>query len=55
MRERMISVTPSRIQPVMWAGGAAIGALVAATIMLWAHYGGTLFFEMIVAGLASCF
>ena len=55
MRERAVSATPWRVQIVMWAGGAVIGTLVAATVMLWAHYGSTLFFEMIVAGLASCF
>jgi hypothetical protein len=33
---------------------AALGALVAATLVLWAHYGSAVFYEMIVAGLAAC-
>jgi hypothetical protein len=28
--------------------------LVAATLALWAHYGSAVFYEMIVAGIASC-
>ena len=28
---------------------------VAATVLLWAHYGATVFFEMIRAGFAACF
>jgi hypothetical protein len=55
MRERTVSVTPWRVQVIMWAGSAVIGALVATAAMLWAHYGSTVFLEMIVAGLAACF
>jgi hypothetical protein len=33
---------------------AAAGILLAATVALWAHYGTTVFYEMIVAGLAAC-
>lgn len=33
----------------------AAGLLVAGTLMLWAHYGTTVFYEMILAGLAACF
>jgi hypothetical protein len=55
MFESAVPATSWRVQRVMWAAGAGIGALVAATVMLWAHYGSALFFEMIVAGLASCF
>jgi len=28
--------------------------LVAATLALWVHYGSAVFYEMIVAGIASC-
>ena len=37
--------------------GAAIVAimLVGGTVALWAHYGSTVFYEMIVAGIAACF
>ena len=30
------------------------GALLAATGVLWAHYGTAVFYELIVAGLAAC-
>jgi hypothetical protein len=34
----------------------AIGVtIVAATLMLWAHYGTAVFLEMIRAGIATCF
>jgi hypothetical protein len=54
MPDRAASATPWRVQPVVWAG-AFVGALGAAAVLLWAHYGSAVFFEMIVAGLASCF
>jgi hypothetical protein len=41
-------------RPLMLAAGV-MGVLLAATIALWAHYGSTVFFEMIRAGLAACF
>jgi hypothetical protein len=28
--------------------------MLGATIVLWAHYGTAVFFEMIVAGIAAC-
>jgi hypothetical protein len=33
---------------------AAAGILLAGTMMLWAHYGTAVFYEMIVAGIAAC-
>ena len=41
-------------RPAVWVG-AGTGALAAATVLLWNHYGSTVFFEMIAAGIASCF
>jgi hypothetical protein len=39
----------------VWAG-AVIGALTAAAAaLLWVQYGSAVFFEMIAAGIASCF
>lgn len=38
--------------PVLAAG---VGAVVAAAGVLWVHYGGTVFFEMIAAGFRACF
>jgi hypothetical protein len=32
-----------------------LGVLFAATGALWAHYGTTVFYEMIMAGVALCF
>jgi hypothetical protein len=34
------------------AGGA--GILIAAALVLWAHYGTAVFYEMILAGIALC-
>ena len=34
---------------------AVAGALIAATLVLWAHYGTAVFFEIIAAGVAMCF
>jgi len=55
MSERVISSMPSRVPPAVWAGAGTVGALAAGTILLWAHYGSAVFFEMIMAGLAFCF
>jgi len=33
---------------------AAVGAVLAATVALWAHYGTAVFYEVIVAGIAAC-
>jgi hypothetical protein len=55
MPRRVISATPWRIQPAIWAG-AGVGALAtAAAVLLWDRYGGAVFFEMVASGLASCF
>jgi hypothetical protein len=32
-----------------------VGALIAATLALWAHYGTAVFYEIIAAGIAACF
>ena len=37
------------------AVAAFVGAMVAATLALWAHFGTTVFFEMVRAGIAACF
>jgi len=52
MRETAPSHSISR--PLLVAGGAVAIAL-AGTVLLWAHYGATVFFETIRAGLAACF
>ena len=35
--------------------GAVVTLLLAGTVVLWAHYGSTVFFEMIRTGLVACF
>ncbi len=35
--------------------GAVLGAVLAGTLALWAHYGTAVFFESIRAGFAACF
>ena len=39
--------------PLILAAGA--GVLVAAASARWVYYGGTVFYEMVVAGLQACF
>jgi hypothetical protein len=34
---------------------AVAGVLVAATTALWAYYGSTVFFDIVIAGLQACF
>jgi hypothetical protein len=34
---------------------ATVGLLLTAALILWAHYGGAVFYEMILAGIAACF
>lgn len=40
-------------RPLVIAAAVA-GLLLAGTLALWAHYGTTVFYEMILAGLALC-
>jgi hypothetical protein len=42
-------------RPLLLLAGAAIALALAGTLLLWAHYGATVFFEMIRAGFAACF
>ena len=41
-------------RPLLVAAGA-IALLLAGTVLLWAHYGTTVFFETIRAGFVACF
>jgi hypothetical protein len=45
---------PSLSRPLLLAGAVVALALLG-TVMLWAHYGATVFFETIRAGFAACF
>ena len=48
------AVSPRRALPIV-LGAGALGALLAVTVALWAHYGTAVFFETIRAGFAACF
>jgi hypothetical protein len=37
------------------AAGALVGLALRASLLLWAHYGTTVFFETIRAGFVACF
>jgi hypothetical protein len=39
----------------LWLAGAVVVLALLGTILLWAHYGATVFFETIRAGFAACF
>ncbi len=41
--------------PVVLLASAGALAMLSATVWLWAHYGATLFFEIMRAGFVACF
>jgi hypothetical protein len=49
------SAVSSSLQPVLLAGAALAGVVLAATAGLWVWYGSAVFYEMVAAGLAICF
>lgn len=46
--------SPRMMRPFLLVG-AVFAVLIAATLVLWAHYGTAVFFEIIAAGIAACF
>ena len=54
MSQTSSTVSP-RFSPALIAIAAIVGIMLAATVMLWAHYGSAVFFEMIAAGIVACF
>jgi hypothetical protein len=42
-------------RPFTIAAAIVAGMLAATAVGLWVYYGGAVFYEMIVAGLAACF
>jgi hypothetical protein len=54
MSETMPAAAARSSRPLIVLAAVA-GIILAATVALWAHYGTTVFYEMIVAGLAACF
>jgi hypothetical protein len=53
MPETISTATPSLSRPLVLLAAAG-GVLLAGTVVLWAHYGTAVFYEMLVAGLAAC-
>jgi hypothetical protein len=49
------TVAPSSTSRPLIVAGAVIAVALAGTVLLWAHYGATVFFETIRAGFAACF
>ena len=54
MPETVSAATPPISRPLVILA-AAVGVVLAGTVALWAHYGTAVFYEMIVAGIATCF
>ncbi len=54
MPETVAASAPSSFRPLLIVGGVVV-LLLAGTVALWAHYGTTVFYEMILAGIAACF
>jgi hypothetical protein len=50
------TLAPARkAAPVIAIAAAALGAaLLSAALVLWFHYGTTVFFEMIASGISAC-
>jgi len=48
------AVATGRLSAPIVAVAVVVALLLAGTVALWAHYGTTVFYEMIVAGLAAC-
>ena len=55
MPERNAGVGRVASRPMLLGLAALGGALAAATVALWAHYGTAVFYETIVAGINACF
>jgi hypothetical protein len=49
------SITRLRVSTPLLATGAAVALALTGTVLLWAHYGTTVFFETIRVGFSACF
>ena len=54
MPEAALDSTRALSRPVL-AVAAGCVLLIGGTLVLWAHYGTAVFFEIIAAGIAACF
>jgi hypothetical protein len=50
-----MATTASRSRPLLLLLVGLGGAVLAATLSLWAYYGSAVFFEIVRAGWAACF
>jgi hypothetical protein len=48
-------IAPQSTSRPLVAVGAVVAAALIGTVLLWAHYGTTIFFETIRAGFSACF
>jgi hypothetical protein len=51
----MPSTRPAARAALLWGGIVLATIALLAALVLWFHYGTTVFFEMIAAGFAACF
>jgi hypothetical protein len=49
------SLAVSRRPTVAVVAAGVVATVLAATLVLWMHYGPSVFFEMVAAGIAACF
>jgi hypothetical protein len=49
------SVVPRLVSRPLLLAGAVVAVALAGTVLLWAYYGATVFFEVIRAGFVACF
>lgn len=47
------SLTPRPVARPLWVGAGVL--LLASAVVLWMHYGASVFFETIRAGFVACF
>jgi hypothetical protein len=48
-------IAPPSMSRSLVAVGVIVAAALGGTVLLWAHYGTTVFFETIRAGFSACF
>jgi hypothetical protein len=54
--QRLPGVSPPARGLALAVAGAGLGAaLLLGALVLWFHYGTTVFFEMVAAGISACF
>jgi hypothetical protein len=57
-QQEIVSVSRSSggMRPVVVWGGAGLAVIaLCGSLLLWFHYGSTVFFEMIASGISACF